>query len=113
MAKAKKEAKAKARGKAKSEAKSKLIKPGKGLSASEADKLSKRLLKLVEGGVKEIVIDFGKVERVDSVGLGVLIAAHNSLKHRGGKLRLKNVSERSANFFRLTHLDRHFEVKLH
>lgn len=111
MARTKKMSKDKEKSKAKSRAKNKLLRPGKGLTASGSDEFRKKLLKIVDEGVKEIVIDFAKVKMLDSVGLGVIIAAHNSLKRRGGRLKLKNVSEENDRLFKTTHLDQHFQIE--
>jgi len=85
---------------ARTKGENKVIKPGKDLIASRADNFRKRLLKIVEERIREIDIDFASVKTVDSVGLGVIIAAHNTLKNAGGKLRLINVPEKSASFLR-------------
>ena len=62
-------------------------------------------------GNKELVIDLAKVKTVDSVGLGLLIAAHNSLSGAGGKLTVTNASEDIYFLLKTMRLDQHFEVK--
>ena len=88
----------------------KTIKPGKDIVASGAEDFRKKLLKIVKQGTKELTIDLTGVEMVDSVGLGVLIATHNSLEDMGGKLKIKNVSEDILNLIKAMRLDQHFEV---
>ena len=39
-----------------------------------------------------LTIDLSRVELIDSVGIGLLIAAHNSLAKGGGRLALENVN---------------------
>ena len=90
----------------------KTIKPGKDIVASMAEDFRNELLKLVDQGIKSLTIDFANVRMVDSVGLGVLIAAHNSLKEVGGSLNIKNVSEDIYNLLRTMRLDQHFEVSM-
>ena len=88
----------------------KTVKPGKDIVASMADDFRKKLIKAIEQGIKSITIDFNGVEMVDSIGLGVIIAAHNSLKDAGGSLNMKNVSADIYNLLRTMRLDQHFEV---
>ena len=88
----------------------KTIKPGKDIMASMAEDFRKRLLKLVKQGIQDLTIDFSGVEMVDSVGLGVLIAAHNSLEDVGGNLKIKNASSDIYNLIKVMRLDQHFEV---
>ena len=88
----------------------KTVKPGKDIVASMAEDFRKKLLKLVDQGIKSLTIDFANVRMVDSVGLGVLIAAHNSLKEVGGSLNIKNVSEDIYKLLKTMRLDQHFEV---
>ena len=90
----------------------KVVKPGKDIVASMTESFRKKLLKHVENGIKELTIDFSAVEMVDSAGLGVLIATHNSLKNMGGRLKITNVSEDINKLFRTMRLDKHFEVQM-
>ena len=90
----------------------KLLRPGRDLIATKTESFRKRLIKAVELAKREVVLDFAKVEKVDSVGLGLIIAAHNTLKGRGGKLTLINVSKEMQGLFLATRLDRQFEVNV-
>ncbi len=66
------------------------IKPGKDIVASMAEDFRGKLLKLMEEGAKKLNIDLANVKTIDSVGLGVIVAAHNTVKNAGGKLTLTN-----------------------
>lgn len=88
----------------------KTLKPGKDIVASIADDLRKDLAREVAEGVKKLTIDLKGVEMVDSVGIGVLVATHNSLSKSGGCLAVSNVSEDLCRLFRTMRLDQHFEV---
>ena len=98
--------------KAKKKITKKTIKPGKDIIASMADDLRQKLLKLINQGIIELTIDLTGAEMVDSVGLGVLIATHNSLENVGGSLIVKNVSPNVYNLFNTMRLDQHFKVTL-
>ncbi|GAH73899.1 unnamed protein product, partial [marine sediment metagenome] len=90
----------------------KIIKPGKDIVASMAEDFRKKLLKLVEKGIKDLTVDLAGAEMMDSVGLGVFIATHNSLKNAGGKLTITNVSEDIYRLFKTMRVDQNFQVKL-
>ncbi|MFC1863478.1 STAS domain-containing protein [Thermodesulfobacteriota bacterium] len=83
----------------------KTFKPGKDIIASMVGDFRKKLQKVLEQGIKDITIDFSNVAEVDSMGIGVLIAACNSLENEGGTLKAKNVSENIYLLFKIMKLD--------
>jgi len=95
-----------------STAAAKIVKPGKDIVASMAPEFKTELLKFIEGGVKELTVDLDNVGMVDSVGLGVLIAAHNSLHKTDGTFSVVNASEDIYKLFQVMRLDRHFTVNI-
>ncbi len=98
--------------KAKKKTTKKTIKPNKDIIAPMAEDFRKTLLALFEQGIIELTIDLDGVEMVDSVGLGVLIAAHNSLEKAGGSLTIKNVSRDIYTLFNTMRLDQNIAVKM-
>ncbi len=54
--------------------------------------LQSALKKNLQDGAREIVFDLGKTAMLDSSGIGLLIAACNSLAKSQGKMRVINVS---------------------
>jgi anti-sigma B factor antagonist len=87
-----------------------VVQPGADIVASMADDFKRSLLKMVKTGIPELIIDFTDVDIVDSVGLGVVIATHNSLSNSGGTLKVINVSDDIYQLFKTMRLDQHFEV---
>jgi anti-anti-sigma factor len=87
-----------------------VIKPGNDIVASTADDFRGMLLNSVNKGTKELILDLSGVEVVDSVGLGMIIATHNSLKNAGGKLKVIRSSENIFRLFQTMRLDQHFEL---
>ena len=88
----------------------KTVKPGKDLIESTIEKLQARLVKTIGQDIEELVIDMKGVNNVDSTGLGLLIAANNSLDKAGGHLSLTNVPEKMENLLRMIGLDKYFSV---
>lgn len=88
-----------------------VVQPGADIVASMADDFKSNLLQMVEKGIPELIIDFTGVDIVDSVGLGVVIATHNTLSNSGGKLKVINVSNDIYQLVKIMRLDQHFEVR--
>lgn len=87
-----------------------VVEPGRDIVATMADDLKKDLKELLNEGVNEITIDMQGVDLVDSIGIGLLIATHNSLTDLDGALRLTNVNGDIANLFGRMRLDKHFRI---
>jgi anti-anti-sigma factor len=86
------------------------IRPGCDVIASTANELRAQIKTVLERGTRELQIDLEGVEMIDSVGLGLFIAAHNSLQKAGGKLTVVNASGHLSDLFRNMRLDQHFSV---
>ncbi len=87
------------------------VKPGKDIVASMANELRSELYSLVQEAPSELVIDLAGVTMIDSVGIGVMIATHNSLNKIGGKLMIVNADNDICNLFNTMRLNRHFSVE--
>ena len=86
------------------------IEPGGDLVTALLPDLRARLHDTVETGARRLTIDLGGVRMVDSAGLGLLIATHNSLKRRGGELNVVQASEDILQLFKAVRLHRHFSI---
>ncbi len=87
-----------------------VVKPGRDIVSSMAQDFKTELKELVDQGIKDLTIDLDGVEMIDSIGMGLLIAAHNSLTKNGGRLRVVNSGEDILRLLRTMRLDKHFEV---
>jgi anti-sigma B factor antagonist len=76
-----------------------------------APQLRERLISLVEDGARQVVVDLGRVEFLDSTGLGVLVGALKRLRGVNGDLALVCSQERLLKIFRITGLDRVFTIR--
>ncbi len=74
------------------------------MGGPDATSLNAKLHELVEGGKKQIVIDLGQVQFMNSSGLGLLIGGVSALKNAGGALKLANASEKIATLITITKL---------
>lgn len=65
---------------------------GSKLTAADVPALQSELRKEIAAAARTIVFDFSSVETLDSSGIGLLVAANNSLAGVGGSVSLENVS---------------------
>ena len=61
---------------------------------------------------KEIVVDLKNVEMIDSMGLGALIATHNSMQKYEKKLEIENISKDLLALMKTMCLDQHFVINI-
>lgn len=75
-----------------------------------APRLREQLVELVEQGARRVVVDLTHVDFLDSTGLGVLVGALKRLRAVNGTLGLVCAHERLLKIFRITALDRVFDL---
>ncbi|GAA3760026.1 anti-sigma factor antagonist BldG [Plantactinospora mayteni] len=75
-----------------------------------APRLRERLVELIDGGSRAIVVDLGRVDFLDSTGLGVLVGALKRLRPVGGTFGLVCDKEPLLKIFRITALDQVFPI---
>ena len=88
-----------------------VLTPAGDIVASAADGLRSAVKDLLPSLDGPFAIDLSKVELIDSVGIGLLIAVHNSLSKKGGRLALDHVSPDLAALLRTMRLDKHFSIQ--
>lgn len=88
-----------------------ILRPDGDIVASVADELRTHLKEIMHQLSGPLVIDLSRVELIDSVGIGLLIAAHNTLSKKGGRLALTQVSPDLAALLRTMRLDKHFQIQ--
>jgi anti-anti-sigma factor len=69
------------------------VEAGKELTAALIPSLQAALKKEIDSGALIITFDLRNTAMLDSSGIGLLIAASNSLARKQGELRVANVSE--------------------
>lgn len=65
---------------------------------------------LVADGKRRIVLNMADVRRLDSSGLGTLVAGFTSVERDGGKMKLSNLPERVIELMAITKLHTVFDV---
>ena len=80
------------------------------LGEPETTQVRQKIHSLVSDNVKQVVIDMGGVNYVNSSGLGTLISALTTMRNAGGDLRLARVGEKVQNLFIITQLVKVFDT---
>ena len=75
-----------------------------------APRLRERLVELVDAGARNVIVDLGGVEFLDSTGLGVLVGAMKRLRVANGRFALVCSKEPLLKIFRITALDQVFPI---
>ncbi len=86
-----------------------IIKEGR-LDAHNSGELKDRILKLFEEGGRDLVVDLGDVQFIDSSGLGALLSGHKNAIQRSTGFALAGLQPRVKAMFELTRLQRVFEI---
>ena len=80
------------------------------MNAMSAPAMKSRIKALIDEGRTEIVCDLREVSFVDSSGLSALVSGLKSTREQGGFLKVAGANEQVARIFKLTMLDRVFEM---
>ncbi len=77
---------------------------GKIMGGPESTALHDLLHDLIDQGKMNVVIDLGKVDWMNSTGLGLLISGLTTLRKSGGELKLANVTDKIQSLLTITKL---------
>ena len=72
-------------------------------------KLRETIEELLAKGTKNILLDLGNVSFMDSSGVGELVGCLTTVMHRGGKLKLLNLTKKIHDLLQVTQLITIFE----
>ena len=87
-----------------------MIKADGGLNARTAEGFVEDLEKLVDAGLRKIIVDCSELDYISSFGLGVLIRLHSRLARHGGNVKIASVKGMIVEVMRLTRLNKLFEI---
>jgi anti-sigma B factor antagonist len=65
---------------------------------------------LLSKGHKQILLNLGAVDYIDSMGLGSLVGAFATVRKQGGELKLLNLPDKVADLMQMTKLYTVFEI---
>jgi anti-anti-sigma factor len=80
------------------------------LDASTSSSLEEKFLSLMEGGEKQLVVDFSQLDYISSAGLRVLLMAAKRLKNANGKIALCALKENVREVFDLAGFSTIFSI---
>ena len=80
------------------------------LDAHNSGDLRDRILKLLENGDTQLIVDLAGVRFIDSSGLGALLSGYKNASLRSGSFVLTGLQPRVQSMFELTRLYRVFEI---
>ena len=75
-----------------------------------APEFKERMVELIDGGKKQIVVDLSEATFIDSTTLGVLVGGVKRLRPSGGALALVCSDQNITKIFEITGLDRVFPI---
>ncbi len=78
---------------------------GKIMGGPESQTMCDYLKGLIETGTRALVMDFDKVQWINSNGIGIIIACLIGLRNSGGDLCFANVHDAAGHYFEITRLD--------
>jgi len=78
---------------------------GKIMGRNDSLILRDRLKALISSGEKNIILDFSKIKRINSPGMGILLSCVTSIRKNGGDFHFVALPERVATYFKITKLD--------
>ena len=67
-----------------------------------------RLSAMVAAGARHLTLDLARVNSIDSVGIGLLVSVHNSLRKAGGELKLIHVPKDILALLQAMRINQHF-----
>lgn len=86
-----------------------MVLSGKRMGDKYTSNLYDEAKRLINDGFKNIIFDLRKVQFINSIGLGIIIACRTAALNAGGNLKLIFTSGNIKKYFKITELDRFFE----
>lgn len=83
---------------------------GSDVVAANLPGLRSSIKERVGAGALYLVLDLSGVAMVDSAGIGLLIATHNTLRRAGGALEIMHASEEIRSLFQAMRMHQHFRI---
>ena len=78
---------------------------GKIMGGTECEDLCHRMIEVIAAGQSNLVVDFEKVQWMNSAGIGMMIQCVTRLRRDGGDLHFMGIHDKVGHYFRITKLD--------
>jgi anti-anti-sigma factor len=86
------------------------ITPGQDLVSTMVPEFKRELGEVLSESPARLRLDLSGTGMMDSIGIGVVIATHNSMKKNGAALVIVNASENILKLFKSMRLDKHLNL---
>ena len=83
---------------------------GRIVLGEESGALRAAVFDLLSKGHKQILLNLGAVDYIDSMGLGALVGAFTSVRKQGGELKLLNLKYKVTDVMQITKLYTVFDI---
>jgi anti-sigma B factor antagonist len=80
------------------------------MGGSETKECQEKVKSFISAGYKNLVLNLTHVHRVNSMGLGMLMACYNSFRNAGGHMKIAGAGEKVNSLLTMTHLITIFEM---
>lgn len=84
--------------------------PTKILDEPAISQIGQELAKLVDDGARKLLLDFARVDHLSSSALGMLITLRQNMTTAKGAIRLCNIRDEILQVFKITGLDKLFDI---
>ncbi len=72
--------------------------------------LEQKIISLTSDNINKIILDFAKLNRINSQGLAALLSAVKDVRNTGGDIRIAGLDQHLINIFAITRLVRIFDT---
>jgi len=83
---------------------------GKLVGGPLSERMDRTLDNLLAQGKKNIIIDLGGINILNSSGMGILISGYSKVRDNGGSLKLANITNKIQGLLSITKLNQIFEI---
>lgn len=83
---------------------------GKLVGGPLSERMDRTLDNLLAQGKKNIIVDLGGINILNSSGMGILISGYSKVRDNGGVLKLANITNKIKGLLSITKLNQIFEI---
>ncbi len=87
-----------------------IVRADGGLNGDTANQFVNEIERLVDSGLRKVIVDCTALSYISSAGLAVLMRLHKHMKPHGGNVKIANVKGAIMQVLEITHLSKVFEL---